>query len=74
MKYTKENIQGIVFKAGSAYYLIDHSKTLPNPRNLTIPSETWIPESCIIKFENKDWIVVEWPLKPKEIINNYDIY
>jgi hypothetical protein len=74
MKYTKENIQGIVFKAGNSQYLIDHYKNIPNPRGLTIPSEGWIPECCIREFESGAWIVLEWPLKPHEIINQYEIY
>jgi hypothetical protein len=74
MKYTKENIQGLVFGIGRSRYMIDHNDSIPNPRKFTIPSSYWTPERCIEKLEEGVWEVKEWPLKPSEINNNYQIY
>lgn len=76
MKYTKENIQGIEFYTitGGPVYMIDRTRSLPNPRNRSLVGESWKPEECIRELEKGNWKVLLWPLKPAEVNNTYSIY
>lgn len=73
-EYTEENIQGIIFTAGTGKYMIDHSRKMPNPNRISLPSESWSPGACVREFKLGNWKVLSWPLKPTEIINHYEIY
>lgn len=73
MNYTKENIQGIVFKVGVTNYIIDFHGTIATGYSKV--SNWWLERPAeIITHLKTDWVVLEWPLKPSEINNNYELY
>ena len=73
MNYTKENIQGIVFKVGAVNYIIDFHGTIATQYSKV--GSYWLkrPNEMITHLKT-DWVVIEWPLKPSEINNNYELY
>lgn len=82
MKFTEDNIQGVVFRlfdrTSSKLYLIDFNNEFDINNSIIelnkVTTSVWSKPSCANELNQGRWIFSHYYIEKPQIINNYKIY